>query len=71
MLKKSISLEPNKNAEKYMTIAQLSDCKTALKYYEKGIFIFEEEYKNNKAISSSLASAYSSVAELFMKTDLW
>lgn len=77
LIKKSISLEPNKNAEKYMTLGQLSDYKLALKYYEKGISIFlyelNNETDNQKLINikNSLASAYSAVAELYMNSDLW
>jgi tetratricopeptide (TPR) repeat protein len=77
LIKKSISLEPNKNAEKYMTIGQLSDYKLALKYYEKGISIFINELNNETDnqklinIKNSLASAYSAVAELYMNSDLW
>jgi predicted Zn-dependent protease len=77
LIKKSISLEPNKNAEKYMTLGQLSDCRSALKLYEKGISIFQGdlnmEIDDNKRsqIKSSLASAYAAIAELFMNSDLW
>ncbi len=77
LIKRSISLEPNKNAEKYMTLGQLSDCKTALKYYEKGVSIFqsdihhEKDAEKIKSIKNSLASAYATIAELFMNTDLW
>ena len=77
LIKKSISLEPNKNAEKYMTLGQLSDCRSALKLYEKGVSIFQGELNmeidDNKRsqIKSSLASAYAAIAELFMNSDLW
>lgn len=78
LIKKSISLEPNKNADKYMTLGQLSEnCKISLKNYEKGIQIFVSELENEKDINkalmikNSLASAYAAVAELYMNTDLW
>jgi tetratricopeptide (TPR) repeat protein len=77
LIKKSISLEPNKNAEKYMTLGQLSDCRSAIKLYEKGISIFQGdlnmEIDDNKRvqIKSSLASGYAAIAELFMNSDLW
>jgi tetratricopeptide (TPR) repeat protein len=76
-MKKSIALEPNKNPEKYMTLAQLSDYKNALKLYEKGIQVYQNELLNvnddtkKQTIQSSLASAYAAVAELFMNSDLW
>jgi tetratricopeptide (TPR) repeat protein len=78
LIKKSISIEPNKNGEKYMTIGQLS-CggKSTLKYYEKGVQVFISEIQNEKnekkiiELKDSLASAYASIAELHMTTDLW
>jgi predicted Zn-dependent protease len=77
LFKKSISLEPNKNAEKYMTLGQLSDCRSALKLYEKGVHIFmndlnvELDEDKRVKIRDSLASAYAAIAELHMNTDLW
>jgi tetratricopeptide (TPR) repeat protein len=82
LIKKSISLEPDKNAEKYMILGQiLSDYKQTLKMYQKGVAIFLEELKeeqsknpnSSKNISkqNSIASAYASIAELYMNTDLW
>jgi tetratricopeptide (TPR) repeat protein len=78
LIKKSINLEPNKNGEKYMTIGQLSNgAKTTLKYYEKGVQVFIKEILSEKnevkiiELKDSLSSAYASIAEIYMNTDLW
>jgi tetratricopeptide (TPR) repeat protein len=83
IIKKSISLEPEKNPEKYMTLGQLSDYKHALNYYQKGIELYlkelkEIEFKDNinntnevPKIRNCLASAYAAVGELYMTSDLW
>ncbi len=82
IFKKSIELEPEKNPEKYMSLGQLSNFKTALVYYKKGVELYckeinslnqnDLEYKNNlKKSKINLASAYASIADLYMNTDLW
>lgn len=78
LIKYSISLEPDKNAEKYMTMGQLSEnCRASLQNYEKGVKIFLNELKTEKNpeklvdLKDSLASAYASIAELYMNSDLW
>jgi len=82
ILKKSIELEPEKNPEKYMSLGQLSNYKNSLLYYKKGVELYckeinslnqnDAEYFNNlKKIKMNLASAYASIAELYMNTDLW
>ena len=63
-----------KNGDKYMSLAQLSDYKEALKLYQKGIEVYVNMLSanpNNKEIKSSLASGYAALAELYMKSDLW
>jgi tetratricopeptide (TPR) repeat protein len=59
-----------------MSLGQLSDYKSALKYYLKGIELFQKELnaindneKRNK-INDSISSAYASLAELYMNTPL-
>lgn len=57
-----------------MTIGQHSNYKQSLKYYLKGIEIFENEFKNdnnNSETRTLLAGAYASIAELYMTSDLW
>lgn len=82
VLKKSIELEPEKNPEKYMSLGQLSNYKNSLKLYKKGVELYcieintldqnDPEYLNNlKKLKMNLASAYASIAELYMNTDLW
>ena len=85
LINKSIQIEPNKNAEKYMSLGQLSQYRESLKCYKKGIEIYSAELNilvnNNlsnpeneekiKKIKSDLASAYSTIAELYMDSDLW
>ena len=81
-LKKSIELEPNKNPEKYMSLGQFSDYKNSLILYTKGVELYLQELnnlennnkdyqKNLKKIKNSIASAYASLAELYMNSDLW
>ena len=83
ILKKSIEIDPNKNAEKYMSLGQLSEYKSSLKCYKIGVELYKEELgklanfpcdENSdkiKKIKNDLASAYSSIAELYMDSDLW
>lgn len=74
VLKKWIELEPNSGAEKFMSLGQISDYKIAQQCYEKGIQIFTNDLNSspdNQQIKSSLASAYSALAELYMNSDLW
>ena len=81
VLNQSIQIKPNENAEKYMSLGQLSEYKISLKCYKKGIEIYTAELnllvkrsKNAekiKKIKSDLASAFSSIAELYMDSDLW
>ncbi len=82
LLKKSISLEPNKNGEKYMTLGQIgSDYKQTLKMYQKGVSLFLDELNEEKtkninsckiiSINESVACAYAAIAELYMNSDLW
>jgi tetratricopeptide (TPR) repeat protein len=59
-----------------MTMGQLCEYKTSLKYYQKGLELFLIELKNatdeskKKELNSSIANAYSTIAELYMNTDL-
>lgn len=75
MIKKSISLDPNHNPEKYMTFGQLvPDLKVSIQSYKKGIELFKKELKkensNDKEIKKAIASGYASIAEKYMTTDL-
>lgn len=62
-----------------MTIGQLSDFKSSLKYYHKGIELYIKELKtidpadteHLSSVSNSLASGYAAMAELYMQSDLW
>jgi len=82
ILKKSIELEPEKNPEKYMSLGQLSNYKISLKNFKKGVELYcneinsldlnDKEYINNlKKLKLNLSSAYASIADLYMTTDLW
>ncbi len=82
ILKKSIELEPEKNPEKYMSMGQLTNYKVAVKNYKKGIELYcseinsldknDPEFLNTlKKTKMNLASAYASIADLYMTTDLW
>ena len=57
-----------------MSLAQLSDFKLALKYYNKGIEIYKNQLQDNSGnieLNISIASGYAALAELYMNTDLW
>jgi len=91
VINKSIQIEPNKNAEKYMSLGQISQYNDSLKCYKKGIEIYlaelhslvnnnnnnnisnqeKENQEKIKKIKTDLASAYSTIAELYMDSDLW
>ena len=58
-----------------MTIGQLSDYKTALKYFLKGIELFLKELSSATedkitSLKGSIGNAYASIAELYMTSDL-
>ncbi|CEO94599.1 unnamed protein product (mitochondrion) [Plasmodiophora brassicae] len=65
-LRRSIDLYPNSNANKYMSLAQLLSGREALGLYERGIQLMLSGIDRD---DSSVAAAYSAIAELFM-TDL-
>ena len=82
MLEKSINLKPNENPDKYMDYAQLLDIpikrveayQKAIDLYIKNLNIIKgnKKEKENKItdIKESISSAYSSIASLYMTTDL-
>ena len=76
VIKRSIELDPDNNPEKYMTLGQLSEYKMSLTCYKKGIELFMKEVNtttdNDKlaSLNNSIASAYASIAELYMNSDL-
>ena len=59
-----------------MSLGQLSDYKSALKNYLKGIELFQKElntindHERRNKINDSISSAYASLAELYMNTPL-
>ena len=77
MLEKSISLQPNINPDKYTDYAQLlDDPLQRVESYKKAIELFINNLKTEKnkkkilEIKESIASAFSSIASLYMTTDL-
>jgi len=78
LLEKSIKLSPETNPYKYMSLGQLQSdhqYRIALQCYEKGIQLFLSKLsimkeESNQSVKGSLASAYSAIAELYMKSDL-
>jgi tetratricopeptide (TPR) repeat protein len=59
-----------------MTLGQLCDYKTALKYYHKGLDLFLKELKTThdelkiNNMNNSIAGTYATLAEMYMNTDL-
>ena len=78
MLEKSISLKPDSNPDKYMDYAQVLDIPIKrVESYQKAIQIYNNDLIQNqndinksKEIKESIASALSSIASLYMTTDL-
>ena len=78
MLEKSISLQPDSNPDKYMDYSQvLENPIKRVESYQKAIQLYTNnlELKKNdinklKEIKESIASALSSIASLYMTTDL-
>ena len=78
MLEKSISLKPDSNPDKYMDYSQVLDIPIKrVESYQKAIQLYNinlEQYKNDinksKEIKESISSALSSIASLYMTTDL-
>ena len=74
MIKKSISMDPENNPQKYMTFAQmLSDPNEAFQSYQKGIELYIKQLQSTPSdigIKAQIARGYSSIAELFMNSKL-
>ena len=78
MLEKSISLKPDSNPDKYMDYSQLLDSPIKrVEAYQKAIQLYNNNLDQNKndinkskEIKESISSALSSIASLYMTTDL-
>jgi len=78
MLEKSISLQPDSNPDKYMDYSQvLENPIKRVESYQKAIQLYNNNLELNKndinklkEIKESIASALSSIASLYMTTDL-
>ena len=78
MLEKSISLQPDSNPDKYMDYSQvLENPIKRVESYQKAIQLYNNNLEPNKndqnklkEIKESIASALSSIASLYMTTDL-
>jgi tetratricopeptide (TPR) repeat protein len=74
-LRRSVTISPNSNYEKYITLGQLTSGSESLKYIEAGIEILKKEISKNsgETLENSekrkLSRAYLNIADLFM-TDL-
>ena len=78
MLEKSISLKPDSNPDKYMDYAQVLDIpikrvesyQKAIQLYNNDLIQNQNDINQSKEIKESIASALSSIASLYMTTDL-
>ena len=78
MLEKSISLKPDSNPDKYMDYAQVLDIpikrvesyQKAIQLYNNDLIQNQNDINKSKEIKESIASALSSIASLYMTTDL-
>ena len=77
MLEKSISLSPESNPDKYMDYSQvLEDPIKRVESYQKAIQLYynleknEQDINKKKETKESISSALSSIASLYMTTDL-
>lgn len=78
-IEKSISISPESNGDKYMTMGQLLDKATSkLNYYNKGIAIYRIQLNGNSISNSeerenirfAFSSALATLAELYMTSEL-
>ena len=72
-LQRSIQLSPESSGDKYMSLAEISDYKQAVKLYQKGIDVYKKqlEQDNSSDIRTSIANGFAALAELYMNTSLW
>ena len=78
MLEKSISLKPDSNPDKYMDYSQVLEIpikrveayKKAIQLYNNNLDFYKNDINKLKEIKESIASALSSIASLYMTTDL-
>ena len=78
MLEKSISLKPDLNPDKYMDYSQLLDSpikrveayQKAIQLYNNNLDLNKNDINKSKEIKESISSALSSIASLYMTTDL-
>ena len=78
MLEKSISLKPDSNPDKYMDYSQVLDIpikrvesyQKAIQLYNNDLIQNQNDINKSKEIKESIASALSSIASLYMTTDL-
>ena len=78
MLEKSISLQPDSNPDKYMDYSQVLEnpikrvesYQKAIQLYKNNLEINKNDINKVKEIKESIASALSSIASLYMTTDL-
>ena len=78
MLEKSISLKPDSNPDKYMDYSQLLDSpikrveayQKAIQLYNNNLDLNKNDINKSKEIKESISSALSSIASLYMTTDL-
>ena len=77
MLEKSISLSPESNPDKYMDYSQVLEAPIKrVESYQKAIQLYynleknEQDINKKKEIKESISSALSSIASLYMTTDL-
>ena len=78
MLEKSISLKPDSNPDKYMDYSQLLDSpikrveayQKAIQLYNNNLDLNKSDINKSKEIKESISSALSSIASLYMTTDL-
>ena len=80
LLMRSIELAPEKNPLKYFSLAETFQDKQAVELYYRGIELLEEiatgkrtcegEFLGESGLNGTIASAYASIAELLMTTEL-
>eukprot|EP00347_Sterkiella_histriomuscorum_P001421 403372102 len=79
LIERSIQLNPNKEGRKYLNFAEMLTGADAVQMYRKGIEVFQKDlvglkaagmHEEAKLINKQTASAFSSIAELFMSEPL-
>lgn len=79
-IERSISLNPSREGRKYLNYAEMLEGAEAVQMYRKGIEVLQKDaggyqaaglHEELRLAKKQMASAFASIAELFMAEPLW